>query len=464
MGRFDLSDGDWCGKNQADSCPSISLNERIVEPSMKKIFGTSRSQNKSRRAGLGSQTAGAMKGSSGQVLVLVTMGIVVITAFAGFAVDVGQFWSARRHMQTAADAAAIAGASALRLNHPVTAAADGVTSTNGFTDGSNNVTVTVNNPPSAGVYAGNSSYVEVIVSQPQPTYFMRVLGYDTVGVTVRSVASSVNGPACLYALDPTASSALSVGGTSAGTLACGAIVDSSSSTAATTNGGGVFTASNIGVNGGYSGSGFSPTPVAGVAPAPDPLSYLQPPSYNPSACTYTNLHTGTTKGTNYLYPGVYCGGIQISGNNPVVFQQGTYILEGGGLKVTATKANLSGSQVMIYNTYSATYSYGPIALSGSNLVNLSAPTSGPYEGILFFQDRTVPKGSAGSTITGSSGSTFDGAVYFSTTAVSYGGSSSSGGYTIIVADTVSISGNATLSDNYSTLDSGSPIKATALYE
>src|SRR5260370_11417039 len=144
---------------------------------------------KTRRTG---ETVGAMRGGSGQVLVLVTMGIVMLTAFAGLAVDVGQLWSARRHMQTAADAAAIAGATALRLGNTPTAAADAITSTNGFTDGSENVTVTVNNPPASGVYAGNASYVEVIVSQPQPTYFMRVLGYNSMGVTTRSVASSVN--------------------------------------------------------------------------------------------------------------------------------------------------------------------------------------------------------------------------------------------------------------------------------
>ena len=455
---------------------------------MKKIFGNSRGQViKTRGAGeficsaanRGSRrrAAGAIRGrSSGQVLVLVTLGIVVLIAFAGLAVDVGQFWSARRNMQTAADAAAIAGATALRLNQSPTPAADAVSSTNGFKDSTNNVTVTVNNPPAAGVYAGNASYVEVIVSQPQPAYFLRALGYTTVGVSVRSVASSVNGPACLYALDPSASGAVTVNGSSDATLTCGAIVDSSSSSAAISNGGSGFTATNIGVSGGVSGSGFTPTPVTGIAPAPDPLSYLQPPAFNPSVCDYTNLHAGTNGSSNCtvkglsascLNPGVYCGGIQVSGNNPVVFNPGAtgvFVLLGGGLKVTADKADISGSGVMFYNTFSATYPYGAIDLGGSETAKLSAPISGPYEGILFFQDRSVAVGSAGSSIAGSSSSTFDGAIYFSTTNVSYSGSSSSGGYTIIVADTVSVSGNTTLSGNYSSLLNGSPIKATALYE
>lgn len=431
------------------------------------------------------ETVGAMKGSSGQVLVLVTLGIVVLLGFAALAVDVGQLWSVRRHMQTAADAAAVAGAIAVRNGNAATAAADSVAQSNGFTDSSidasSTVTVTVNHPPLSGPYNGNSNYVEVIVSQPQPSFFLGALGYSSTGVSVRSVASSVNGPACLYALDPTLSGAVTIGGTSAATLSCGAIIDSSSTTALVSNGGGTLTASNIGVDGNYSGSGFTPTPITGVAPAPDPLAYLQEPT--PGACTYTNVHAGTNgaasqypcqgnPGATCLNPGTYCGGIQVSGNNPVIFSSGVYILE-GGMKVTATNANISGSGVMFYNTQTASYPYSQIDLGGSETANLSAPTSGDCTlsvpstgcaGILFFQDRSIPTSARGSNITGSSSSTFNGAIYFSTTSVSFSGSSGSGGYTIIVADTVSVSGTSVLSDNYSSLPGGSPIKATALYE
>jgi len=426
---------------------------------MKKVLG--RSQDEVVQRELTSRCPKPAMGSSGQVMVLVALGIIVLCGFAALAVDVGQFWSVRRHMQTAADAAAIAAAIALRQGNSPTTSADAVATENGFTNGSESVTVTVNNPPLSGVYSGNSSYVEVIVSQPQPSFFLGALGYSSTGVSTRSVSSSVNGPACLYALDPSASDALVVGGSSSATLSCGAIVDSNDSVALNSNGGASLTATNIGVDGGYSGSGFTPTPVTGVAPAPDPLAYISAPTVG--ACNYTNVHAGTTKGTTYLNQGVYCGGIQISGNNPVVFNSGIYILE-GGLKVTATNANISGTGVMFYNTGTASYPYAPISLSGSNLADLSAPTSGTYEGILFFQDRSVPVGSKGSTITGSSGSTFDGAIYFSTTAVTYSGSSSSNGYTIVVADTVSIGGNSTLGDNYSSLADGDPIKSTALYE
>ena len=37
---------------------------------------------------------------------------------------------------------------------------------NGFTHGSDGVTVSVNSSPTMGFYAGNSGFVEVIVTQP----------------------------------------------------------------------------------------------------------------------------------------------------------------------------------------------------------------------------------------------------------------------------------------------------------
>jgi len=94
----------------------------------------------------------------------------------------------------------------------------------------------------------------------------------------------------------------------------------------------------------------------------------------------------------------------------------------------------------------------------------SAPTSGPLAGILFFQDRSIPSTGAASTITGNSSSTFDGALYFPTTALSFNGNSSANGYSIVVANQLTLSGNASIGTNYSSLTGGSPIKGTILAE
>ena len=75
-------------------------------------------------------------------------------------------------------------------------------------------------------------------------------------------------------------------------------------------------------------------------------------------------------------------------------------------------------------------------MNGDTSANFSAPTSGPLAGILFFQDRSIPGSAAGSTMSGNSTSTFDGALYFPTTQVTFSGNSSPNGYSIVVADKV----------------------------
>ncbi|MGH7879953.1 MAG: hypothetical protein ACREQD_10715, partial [Candidatus Binataceae bacterium] len=73
---------------------------------------------------------------------------------------------------------------------------------------------------------------------------------------------------------------------------------------------------------------------------------------------------------------------------------------------------------------------------------------------------------APSSVVGSGGSSFDGAVYFPTTKLTYIGSSSSSGYTILDAYdiTMTTSGTMTLGSNYSSLANGSPIKSQTLFE
>ena len=102
---------------------------------------------------------------------------------------------------------------------------------NGFTDGSgttgdsNNVTVSVANPPTTGAHTGDNSAVQVTISQTQPTYFLKALGIASMGESVTSVATALSGQGCVYALDPSASQAFL---TNSGTFSssCGLMVDS----------------------------------------------------------------------------------------------------------------------------------------------------------------------------------------------------------------------------------------------
>ena len=124
---------------------------------------------------------------------------------------------------------------------------------------------------------------------------------------------------------------------------------------------------------------------------------------------------------------------------------------------------MTGTGVTFYNT-TGTSGYGAITLNGNSQANFSAPTSGPLAGILFFQDRSIPSTGAASTINGNSSSTFDGAIYFATTAVNFNGNSSANGYSIVVANQLILNGNSNLGNNYSSLTGGSPIKGAILAE
>ena len=119
-----------------------------------------------------------------------------------------------------------------------------------------------------------------------------------------------------------------------------------------------------------------------------------------------------------------------------------------------------------YNTSATGYAYAPIDLTGNETANFSAPTSGTFEGFLFFQDPSIAVGSAGITVVGNSSSTFDGIIYSPNTAVTYVGNSGGSGYTILIGYTISMSGNSTftIGNNYSSLANGAPIKSSALYE
>jgi hypothetical protein len=404
--------------------------------------------------------------ATGQVMVLICVAIITIMGLIGLVIDVGSMQAQKQAMQTAADSAALAAAQEFNYGDSVAAGQTDAAS-NGFTNGTNGVTVTINNPPKNGPNTGVSGYLEAIVSEPMSTYFLRPLGITSVTVSARAVASTGNGPNCIYILDPSASGAMTINGNVSLQMSCGLLVDSSSSSGMIVNGNVGISASTIGVVGGYLSNGnvtITPAVKKGIVAASDPLAYVPAPSYG--ACNYNsfslNGNNGTQSSPYQMHSGVYCGGMSFNGNSYLHFNTGTYVIAGGGVTVNGN-ATMTGTGVTFYNT-SGSSGYKGIILNGNVTMNLSAPTSGSLEGMLFFQDRSVSGTSAGSTINGNSGSTIDGALYFPTTTLTYNGNSSSSGYSIIVADKWIANGNSSLGNNYTSLANGSPIKGPVLSE
>ena len=141
--------------------------------------------------------------------------------FVALAVDVGLLFRAQRNLQTAADAAAIAGALDYLYNNSAataTTAASSASTSNGFTNGTGGVGLS-RAPAADGPNAGVAGFVEVVITQPNPTIFMstfsmyRGSNFSAGEVSARAVAGSPGASnSCVYILDPTASDAMELQG------------------------------------------------------------------------------------------------------------------------------------------------------------------------------------------------------------------------------------------------------------
>lgn len=403
------------------------------------------------------------RSDAGQALLLMALSMIVLCGFAGLGVDMGYMRYMQRRMQAATDSAALAGAAEINYGD-VTSAAQADAAKDGFTNGVNGTAITVNNPPLSGSHQGNPRYVQVYISQPQPTFFMKLFGVESEPVSTKAEAYDGISGGCIYVLNPSESSAFTVNGNSNLEAHCGILDNSNNSKAAlVTDGGGCLSAMYIGVVGQFKNDSScvpSPTPEDGIAGFSDPLAFLQPPTVGP--CDHQSV--SISGGTPTLYPGVYCGGINISGGSTnVTFSPGTYIINGGGMSVSGG-ANVQANAVTFYITGTSS-SFKGVSITGGSNSELIAPTTGTYAGILFYQDRSISSTSSGadSNIAGGSGTAITGTLYFPTTNLSYSGSSVNSAYTIIVTDTLKITNTTTINDTYTTNPNGwSPIHSAVL--
>jgi hypothetical protein len=232
----------------------------------------------------------------------------------------------------------------------------------------------------------------------------------------------------------------------------------------------------------------------------DPLGYLVAPQNANDPCpinTPLNAHTyigsshqvniSLLSGTYVLNPGVYCGGIAISAGllTDVTFTPGTYVLrqgpgmllnvlgipilgggQTGGFQVTlGLLSKITANGVTFYNETSPLAPLPSINITAPSILglapfNMTAPTTGEYAGILFFQQHgnTIPGGFILGVLQNTSN--FEGAIYMPDASLDYGVSALSANYNILVAKDISfglVSLISTFGNDYSNLPGGSPL-------
>jgi Flp pilus assembly protein TadG len=442
----------------------------------------------------------------GSILVTTALCMVLFISILGLAVDFGHFLFVKRNLQGAVDAAALAAAleartcSGTAVCSAMQSAAQGALQENGITTDTvltncsngtiTGTTLTLNNPPcaiSSDPNNGKSTYAEAILSQPVQTYFASLVGLKTVTVKARAEAAHGLGGPCIYALNPTGPALTILAGVLVKSR-CPIVDESKSAGALTCVVGAFLHAPRISVSGGAEGllclatstpQTYQATPV----PA-DPLAYLPAPSTAGDACgtSTSSPYSGSSSAVNITLggnvtfnPGVYCGGIAITAAlaSNIKFNPGTYILKdgpgflgvtSGGLNITLNLlTSITGTGVTFYNAGSHGSLMVVEPVSGSSFlslsnVSLSAPTSGTYSGILFFQAHGIS--STGVFVANLiNNSKLEGAIYLPDGDVTYGVSALSSAYNILVAKDIhlDVAVGSVFGDDYSGLDQGSPL-------
>jgi hypothetical protein len=318
----------------------------------------------------------------GAVLPLIAICLAVLMGFAGMAVDVGYWEYQQRQQQNAVDAAAVGGAQQLAYStcpnqDAAKSAAVNDASQNGFTDGSNGVQVTVQNPPQSGPFAGNGCAVYAQITRKNiPSFFSRLFGFSQgMKETTEAVGLvTSDNPGCLYLLSQRAELNLNV----AVILAPKCAVLANSSEVETL--GAVIDVKSFGYAHAIETNllslflGAQPKPMLPVA---DPCPEITQCSYlanNPPAASGCTSFVNNSILPVTVNPGCYS---DFENNLGIVtMNPGLYVFTG---PVNNTGV-LTGNGVTMYVTSTG----GPVGFNGS-VALLAPPTSGNTAGVLYYQ-------------------------------------------------------------------------------
>lgn len=373
---------------------------------------------------------------SGALALSLALSLAPLSVAALGAVDIAMVVSSREQLQDALDAAALAGAR----------------------DGGDNEDVVVQVASDhlktvMQAYQGVASYEatfkltdsdKVVAAEGSRPVSTVVLSFVTGGPTVVRAESRVlreRAKACVIALNPTASGALSVGGSTRVTLnECSAQVNSRSAQAFDMGGSSSLTAQSVDVAGGAGSIGGTlNAPLNVGAPVvPDPLADLVIPT--PRGCNRTNYAADSSErfAPAGSAPFVFCGGLHINGGT-ITFGPGVYIIDGGPLEINGnTKVVGQGVTFVLTGRAFA-------KISGGSDVTLSAPKDGPTAGVVFMQERVAT--GQDNTFNGGAAQRLTGGLYFPRQVVRFNGNqdTSGGGCTFLYADTISWIGDGSLS-------------------
>jgi hypothetical protein len=284
--------------------------------------------------------------------------------------------------------------------------------------------------------------VEVRLTETVGRVFSQFFHGGAVGLQGRAVARGVPGATvCALALSPSANNALYAKGSASASFENCVAASNSSSNSSFHMQGATFAADCIYATGAYQSTGGSNSlnlaeceeVQEGHDPLDDPYEDIDVPTAT-TACVDSGTVQNTTvtptlnhiSGMKYVR---YCS-LTVKGN--VHFDPGLYIVDGAFTNTGNTSLTGTGVTFVIG---------GDVTLNGNLTMNLAAPTTGDYSGLLFFGDDDLTQESV--KINGNASSVLQGAIYFQTGNLLFTGNSAvTDGCTQIIANTIEFSGNS----------------------
>lgn len=361
------------------------------------------------------------RNNRGNVGVIFALAAVPLIAGVGVALDYAKSANVRTHLQSTLDSAVLAGAREAGASTQIAKAQS-------FFDGQQ--TDKFSTKPTATFSATSDGVLTGTAKADVPTSIMSIFGYDTLAVSVKAAAASsvTSAKVCILLVDQTRSQTLLANsGAKLNAPDCEIHVRTPVAPGAIINSGvnlnvkrTCVKSSSIINNGGTVGNlekscDAISDPYADKMPSVSiPGGSCKSANYNPDVSTVV-LSDGNYCNVNFsnqtsvtLNPGMY-GGMNFNQAKTVKLNPGLYLVKGGNWNVNSG-TTFTGTGVTIYYADS---SY--IQFNSNVNVQLSAPTSGTYADILFYEAAGLSQ--TNWAINGTSGSTLSGLIYLPTKAV-----------------------------------------------
>jgi Flp pilus assembly protein TadG len=348
---------------------------------------------------------------SGNFAIATAVMLPVLIVAGGGAVDASSAYFERSRIQGQLDAAVLAAAGQSDSAKRQSTAAGFMPASAGTGE---NPLVVINNGD--GSVTGTYTYT-------MPNSFLGIVGIDnfklvvtaTAMATSKSGGETVNdGAACIHVLANTSQAVLINSGANVKSENCGVDVLSTSNPAFIMNAGAKIETPRFCVKGtNYIKNGGTLTNLkTGCAAAADPYAGRFAEPTLPSKCETSGVPNGSTF---TLKAGMHCD-VTFNGSPKITFQPGLHIIKGRMIINSGATVNAEGVTFYFPDVNSE------IRANGGLTFNASAPTSGPYGGVLMYEATSSASNNSNKQqyiFNGSVSETLSGIIYLPNRNVTY---------------------------------------------